>query len=76
MSVLVSVADPLTPNSLLHPQFGLEAEVGIGQGHLLSPYYPVQSQLPHSQARRVTGNETACKMGVFGCFVKSPSTHH
>ena len=29
VSVLVSVADPLAPNSLLHPQFGLEAEAGI-----------------------------------------------
>jgi len=29
VSVLVSVADSLTPKLLLHPQFGLEARVGI-----------------------------------------------
>src|SRR6266496_4569035 len=52
----------------------LEAEVGIEQVWLLPHYQPIQSLLPHSQARRVTGNETACKMGVSRCFVKSPST--
>jgi hypothetical protein len=52
----------------------LEARVGIEQVRWLSPLNSVQSQLPHSQARRVTGNETALKMGVFRCFVKSPGT--
>ena len=52
----------------------LEAEVGIEQVRLLSRHYPARSQLSHSQARRVTGNETACKMDIFRGFVKSPST--
>src|SRR2546429_3755928 len=30
VSVLVSVADPLTPNPLLHPQLGMEPVVGLG----------------------------------------------
>src|SRR5205814_10181459 len=29
VSVLVSVADPLTPNPLLHPQLGMEPVVGL-----------------------------------------------
>src|SRR5262245_223196 len=52
----------------------LEARVGLEQVRWLSPCQPVQSQLPHSQARRVTGNETARKMGVLRLFVKSLST--
>ena len=31
VSVLMSVADPASPLSLLHTQLDLEAEVGIGQ---------------------------------------------
>jgi len=48
--------------------------VGIEQGHLLSPCCPVQSQLLHSQARRTTGKETVPKVGIFWCFIKSPTT--
>jgi hypothetical protein len=48
----------------------LEAGIGIEQVTRFQRLRPVPSQLPHSQARRVTGNETACKMGVSWCFVK------
>ena len=38
VSVLVSVADALPLKPLLHPQFGLEARVGIG--HIFPPLHP------------------------------------
>jgi hypothetical protein len=60
----------------LFPSSGekMEARVGIGQPMRFKFLRPAQSQLLRSQARGVTGNETTCKMGMFRCFVKSPST--
>lgn len=55
-------------------QLRLEARVGIGQASVFRSHLSVQSQRPHSQARRVTGNEIALKMGVFRFFVKALST--
>ncbi len=43
VSVLVSVADPAAPDSLLHPQLELAAEVGIGQVTRFKHRHPVQS---------------------------------
>jgi len=52
VSVLMSVADPAPPNSLLHTQLELKARVGIEQGFVKF----TTPKLPSHHQRRVTHN--------------------
>ena len=63
VSVLVSVADPSTPKSLLHTQLELEAEVGIERGSF------TVSSLTHSVSRR----SAALFYRGSSCFFDRPS---
>ncbi len=51
VSVLVSVADPASPTSLLQSQLRLEAEVGIGRGEGIFSKSTTPPLPPHHQRR-------------------------
>ena len=64
------IASTLVENQFLD----VEARVGIEQDWCFHRHRSVQLQLSRPKAHRITGSETACKMGVMRRFVKSPST--